>query len=100
MLVQVGLCTGRPLRGPMESSTSTDALARFGHALSDPTRTRVLLTLIVAPANPSDLADRLEVLVSPCLTTPRASRAAGWWSPSRMAGGPGTSWRMRGSDGR
>jgi ArsR family transcriptional regulator, cadmium/lead-responsive transcriptional repressor len=38
-------------------STSTDALTRFGHALSDPTRTRVLLTLRNGPAYPADLAD-------------------------------------------
>lgn len=42
-------------------STSTDALARFGHALSDPTRTRVLLTLRAGPAYPADLADLLGV---------------------------------------
>ena len=41
----------------MKISTSTDALARFGHALSDPTRTRVLLTLRNGPAYPADLAD-------------------------------------------
>ena len=41
----------------MKVSTSTDALARFGHALSDPTRTRVLLTLRNGPAYPADLAD-------------------------------------------
>ena len=41
----------------MLTSTSTDALARFGHALSDPTRTRVLLTLRGGPAYPADLAD-------------------------------------------
>jgi ArsR family transcriptional regulator, cadmium/lead-responsive transcriptional repressor len=41
----------------VEISTSTDALARFGHALSDPTRTRVLLTLRNGPAYPADLAD-------------------------------------------
>jgi ArsR family transcriptional regulator, cadmium/lead-responsive transcriptional repressor len=38
-------------------ATSTDALARFGHALSDPTRTRVLLALRNRPAYPADLAD-------------------------------------------
>jgi DNA-binding transcriptional ArsR family regulator len=42
-------------------STSTDALARFGHALSDPTRTRVLLTLRTGPAYPADLAALLGV---------------------------------------
>ena len=42
-------------------STSTDALARFGHALSDPTRTQVLLTLRAGPAYPADLADLVGV---------------------------------------
>jgi ArsR family transcriptional regulator, cadmium/lead-responsive transcriptional repressor len=41
--------------------THTAALARLGHALSDDTRTRVLLTLREAPAYPSDLADALGV---------------------------------------
>ena len=43
----------------MPLSTSTDALSRFGHALSDPTRTRVLLRLRGGPAYPADLADLL-----------------------------------------
>jgi DNA-binding transcriptional ArsR family regulator len=38
-----------------------DALARLGHALSDTTRTRILLALREAPAFPSDLADALGV---------------------------------------
>lgn len=42
-------------------STSTDALARFGHALSDLTRTRVLLTLRAGPAYPADLAEQVGV---------------------------------------
>ncbi|HYI57739.1 MAG TPA: metalloregulator ArsR/SmtB family transcription factor [Microlunatus sp.] len=45
----------------VELSTSTDALSRFGHALSDRTRTRVLLRLREEPACPSDLADELGV---------------------------------------
>lgn len=36
-------------------------LARFGHALSDPTRTRILLALRDAPGYPADLADMLGV---------------------------------------
>src|SRR5688500_8304016 len=36
-------------------------LARFGHALSDPTRRRLLLTLREGPAYPADLADALGV---------------------------------------
>ncbi|BDZ65317.1 ArsR/SmtB family transcription factor [Agromyces mangrovi Wang et al. 2018] len=43
------------------SLTHTAALARFGHALGDPTRTRVLLALRDGPARPSDLADALDV---------------------------------------
>jgi ArsR family transcriptional regulator, cadmium/lead-responsive transcriptional repressor len=38
-----------------------DALARFGHALSDPTRTRILLALRRGGAYPSDLADQIGV---------------------------------------
>lgn len=41
--------------------THTAALARLGYALSDETRTRVLLALREAPACPSDLADALGV---------------------------------------
>ena len=36
-------------------------LARFGHALSDPTRARVLLALREAPAYPADLASLIGV---------------------------------------
>ncbi|GAA4621997.1 ArsR/SmtB family transcription factor [Cellulomonas oligotrophica] len=43
------------------TTTHTAALARLGHALSDPTRTRVLLALREAPAYPADLADALDV---------------------------------------
>ncbi|ATG53349.1 transcriptional regulator [Brachybacterium ginsengisoli] len=39
----------------------TDSLARLGHALSDPTRARILLALREAPALPSELADGLGV---------------------------------------
>src|SRR6478609_11069344 len=47
----------------METATvsHTSALARLGHALSDETRTRILLSLREAPAFPSDLADALGV---------------------------------------
>ncbi|BDZ43437.1 transcriptional regulator [Paraoerskovia sediminicola] len=37
------------------------ALARFGYALSDETRARILLALREAPSYPSDLADALGV---------------------------------------
>ncbi len=36
-------------------------MARFGHALSDPTRARVLLALRESPSYPSDLAELLGV---------------------------------------
>ncbi|WP_349426137.1 metalloregulator ArsR/SmtB family transcription factor [Microbacterium sp. LWS13-1.2] len=46
---------------PTVTVTHTAALARFGHALSDPTRVGILLALREAPAYPSDLADTLGV---------------------------------------
>ena len=45
----------------MQTLTAVEVLARFGHALSDPTRARVLLALREAPAHPADLADLLGV---------------------------------------
>jgi DNA-binding transcriptional ArsR family regulator len=45
----------------VETPTHGDVLARFGAALSDPTRSRVLLALRDAPAYPADLADLLGV---------------------------------------
>jgi ArsR family transcriptional regulator, cadmium/lead-responsive transcriptional repressor len=38
-----------------------EVLARFGHALSDPTRARLLLALREAPGYPAELADLLGV---------------------------------------
>ena len=38
-----------------------EVLARFGHALSDPTRTRLLLALREGPGYPSELAELLGV---------------------------------------
>lgn len=43
------------------TSVSFDALARFGHALSDPTRARILVALRASPAYPADLATELGV---------------------------------------
>ncbi len=45
----------------MRTLVHTDALARFGHALSDPTRTQILLHLHRAPGYPSELAEQLGV---------------------------------------
>jgi DNA-binding transcriptional ArsR family regulator len=41
--------------------TDHDALSRFGYALSDSTRTQILLTLRSGAAYPSDLADAIGV---------------------------------------
>lgn len=45
----------------MEATTHADVLTRFGQALSDPTRTAVLLALRGAPSYPSDLAELVGV---------------------------------------
>lgn len=45
----------------MQLSTHNDALARFGHALSDATRTSALLTLKDGPTYPADLAEHAGV---------------------------------------
>ncbi|MCX2968622.1 MULTISPECIES: ArsR/SmtB family transcription factor [Streptomyces] len=42
-------------------ATDIDALARFGRALADPIRCRVLLALRDAPRHPADLAEALDV---------------------------------------
>ncbi|MFC8042810.1 ArsR/SmtB family transcription factor [Nocardia sp. NPDC057353] len=45
----------------METVLHVDALARFGHALSDTTRTRVLLSLREGPGYPAELAEQIGV---------------------------------------
>ncbi|MBF6277235.1 MULTISPECIES: helix-turn-helix transcriptional regulator [Nocardia] len=45
----------------METPLHSDALARFGHALSDPTRTQILLSLRTGPCYPSEMAERIGV---------------------------------------
>ncbi|MGW8555132.1 ArsR/SmtB family transcription factor [Streptomyces tubercidicus] len=42
-------------------ATDLDALTRFGRALADPIRCRLLLALREAPAYPSDLAEALGI---------------------------------------
>ncbi|MFJ8670121.1 ArsR/SmtB family transcription factor [Streptomyces sp. NPDC093600] len=42
-------------------ATDIEVLARFGRALADPIRCRLLLALRAAPAYPSDLADELGI---------------------------------------
>ena len=41
----------------VETLTQVAVLARFGHALSDPTRSKVLLALKDSPAYPAELAE-------------------------------------------
>ncbi|WFE56822.1 metalloregulator ArsR/SmtB family transcription factor [Micromonospora sp. WMMD712] len=43
----------------VQTSTQGQALARFGHALSDPVRARLLLALREGPGYPAELADAL-----------------------------------------
>lgn len=45
----------------VELLTHGQVLARFGHALSDPTRSRLLLALREAPGYPAELAELLNV---------------------------------------
>jgi DNA-binding transcriptional ArsR family regulator len=45
----------------VETVACGEVLARFGHALSEPTRARLLLTLRETPGYPAELADLLGV---------------------------------------
>lgn len=48
-------------RGVLTVASDVEVLARFGRALADPIRCRLLLALREAPAYPSDLADALGI---------------------------------------
>ena len=48
-------------QGVLTLATEIEVLARFGRALADPIRCRLLLALREAPAHPSDLADQLGI---------------------------------------
>jgi DNA-binding transcriptional ArsR family regulator len=45
----------------VETAPHGQVLTRFGHALSDPTRSQILLVLRQSPAYPADLADTIGV---------------------------------------
>jgi DNA-binding transcriptional ArsR family regulator len=45
----------------LTAASDIDVLARFGRALADPIRCRILIALRQAPAYPADLADALGV---------------------------------------
>lgn len=47
--------------GVLTIASDVDGLARFGRALADPIRCRILLALREAPAYPADLADALAI---------------------------------------
>jgi DNA-binding transcriptional ArsR family regulator len=47
--------------GVVTVAVLAEVLSRFGHALSDPTRTRLMLELREGPAYPADLAEKLGV---------------------------------------
>lgn len=49
------------LGGVLTVASDIEVLARFGRALADPIRCRILLSLREAPAYPSDLADALGI---------------------------------------
>jgi ArsR family transcriptional regulator, cadmium/lead-responsive transcriptional repressor len=48
-------------RGVLTLATDIEVLARFGRALADPIRARILLALCDAPAHPAELADALGI---------------------------------------
>lgn len=50
-----------PIAGETASLSHTEAVTRLGHALSDHTRTRILVALREAPCVPSDLTNALGV---------------------------------------
>ncbi|WP_413319466.1 metalloregulator ArsR/SmtB family transcription factor [Agrococcus sp. 1P02AA] len=43
----------------MTIASRVDVMNRLGRAMSDPTRSRILLTLLEAPAHPAELAEAL-----------------------------------------
>lgn len=45
----------------MKAKESSSVLARFGHAISDPTRAQILLALRDKPNYPADLAEKIGV---------------------------------------
>ena len=49
------------MASPLTIAPDIEVLVRFGRALADPIRCRLLLALREAPAHPSDLAERLGI---------------------------------------
>lgn len=61
MGTSAAVSTERLRPSPASASVPWGALTRFGHALSDPTRARVLMALRNGPSYPADLAGLLGV---------------------------------------
>ena len=76
----------------MQTVTHRDALARFGCALSDPTRVEILLLLRDGPGYPPIWPTRSGCPARSCPTTSRVCAGAGWWSPNPRAAGRATNW--------
>lgn len=81
----------------VETSLQHDALARFGHALSDPTRTRILLSLREAPGYPSDLAEQIGVSRQILSNHLACLRGCGLVVAVPEGGAAGTNWPTPGS---
>lgn len=56
-----------------------EALGRVGTALADPTRRRLLLSLVEGPAFPSGLADRLGLTRANVSNHLACLRVVAWW---------------------
>ena len=65
----------------MQTVTHRDALARFGCALSDPTRVEILLRCATAPVTRPTSPTRSGCPGRSCPTTWPACAGADWWSP-------------------
>ena len=71
--------------------THAPVLARFGYAISDPTRAQVLLALAESPSYPSDLADTIGVSRQSMSNHLTCLRGCGLVVQSRTAAGHDTS---------
>jgi hypothetical protein len=70
-------------------------MSRFGYALSDSTRSQILLALWTAPSYPSDLADRIGV--SRQILSNHLACLWGWSSLCPKADVTATNWPALGS---
>ena len=76
----------------MQTVTHSDALSRFGCALSDPTRAEVLLMLRDGPGYPSDLAEKIGVSRQILSNHLACLRGCGLVIATPKAGAAATSW--------